>query len=188
MNPAHHPRRLGSKIRVRRWLPRGRLARRSRGLLLGGLWLRFLTWRRARSLDQELARGADPLGSDALSLRTGQLRSGKTRARLARSLLAALELADRQLPAVPGVVPLVRRLEVQRCRDLFLELAERLRDRELNVQGVAMISRLVTQGDSPLYDEHAERSLGATLRSAILALETRLPSDAAPPRLPPTEA
>lgn len=49
------------------------LGRRSRGLLLGGLRLRWRTWRRAYDLDRRLARGADPIDSDDLSLRVGQL-------------------------------------------------------------------------------------------------------------------
>ena len=36
---------------TRRWLPSRRLARRSRGLVLGGIWLRWRTWARAKELD-----------------------------------------------------------------------------------------------------------------------------------------
>jgi len=32
-----------AQFRTRRWLPRGRLARQTRGLLLGGVWLRCVT-------------------------------------------------------------------------------------------------------------------------------------------------
>jgi hypothetical protein len=144
--------------------------RPSRGLVVGGLWLRVRTWRKASALDDELARGADPLGGDELSLRTGQLRSAKSRARLATSLLGALELADREPPAAPAVARLIRRAQVRDCRGLLLELVERLDDDwPLSAQGLAEISQLVTQADSPLY-EHAERSLRDCLRSALLAL------------------
>ena len=157
MNPVTHVRGSGSPIARRDRPPRG--------------WLRFRTWRQASALDNELARGADPLGSDELSLRTGQLRSVKSRTRLARSLLGALEFADRELPADPAIARLIRRAEVRECRGLLLELAERLRDDwPLSAQGLAKISVLVTQGDGPLYHEHAERSLRDSLRSALLAL------------------
>jgi hypothetical protein len=170
MDPAHYLRGHGPSIGTRRWLPRGRLARRSRGLVLGGTWLRVQTRRRAHELDDELARGADPLDSDALSLRTGQLRSVETRARLARSLLAALELADREVPPTFAMVPLIRRPEVRGCRESLLELARRLHeDRDMNVQTLATISQLLTDGGSPLYNAHAEQSLAHVFRSALVA-------------------
>src|SRR4051794_22718127 len=116
MNPAD--------LHSRRWLPSGRLARQSHGPLLGGLGLRFRTWRQAEELDEQLAEGADPLGSDELSLRAGQLRSAKTRARIAKSLLAAVEIADREVPIALGLS--VHRPEVRDCRQLLVDLAERL--------------------------------------------------------------
>jgi hypothetical protein len=170
MNPMDHLRKGESPIADRKRRPRGHSVGRSRGLVLGGMWLRFRTWRKASTLDDELARGTDPLRSDELSLRTGQLRSLKSRARLARSLLGALELADREPPAAPAVARLIRRSQVRDCRALLLELVERLHDDwPPSAQGLAKISQLVTQGDSPLY-EHAERSLRDSLRSALLAL------------------
>src|ERR687895_168843 len=57
---------------TRRWLPSGRLARRTRGPLLGGLWLRVLTKWQAADLDRRLAAGADPMQSDELSLSDGE--------------------------------------------------------------------------------------------------------------------
>jgi hypothetical protein len=175
MHPVEHSQTRRSSARTRRRLGSRALARHSRGLVVGGLWLRFGTWLRTSKLDAELARGVDPLARDELSLRTGQLGSPKTRARLAASLVAALELADRQLTAAPALKPLVPRAEVWACRGLLLELAERLRgDTDPNVQGLAIISRLVTRPDSPLRSDHAEHSLHATLRAALLALEIRL--------------
>jgi hypothetical protein len=93
----------------------------------------------------------------------------ETRARLARSLLAALELADRELPPTYAVAPLIRRPEVRDCREPLLELANRLdEDRDVNVQTLAMISQLLTDGGSPLYNAHTERSLAHVLRSALV--------------------
>ena len=68
------------RIRFRRWLPSRRLARRSRSLVLGGMWLRWRTGARAQELDGFLARGADLMDSDELSLRVGQLGSARSRA------------------------------------------------------------------------------------------------------------
>jgi hypothetical protein len=157
---------------IRRWLPRGRVARRSRGPLLGGLWLRCLTWWRAKALDERLAAGVDPLESDELSLRAGQLGSAKTRTRLARGLEGAVELGDRQIPPVSAPQVLLRRSEVRACRTPLLQLAERVRAAgPHDVQGLAITSFLVSDRASPLYQRDPSRSLSAVARAALVALE-----------------
>ena len=70
-----------AQFRTRRWLPRGRLARQTRGLLLGGVWLRCVTWSWAHALETSSGAGADPMESDELSLRVGQLSSERSRRR-----------------------------------------------------------------------------------------------------------
>ena len=110
----------------RGWLPRGRLARRTRGPLLGGVWLRWVTWRQARDLDKELAGGTDPVTSDELSLRAGQLASARNRGRFACVLRGAVELADAPFDPVRLGRSAIRRAQVQQNRELLMELAERL--------------------------------------------------------------
>jgi hypothetical protein len=73
----------------RRELPRTRVMSRSRGLVLGGTWLRCTTRWRVRELDRQLAAGVDPMQSDELSLRVGQLGSPRNRSRIACGLPAA---------------------------------------------------------------------------------------------------
>lgn len=156
----------------RDWLPRGRLARRTRGLLLGGVWLRWVTWRQARKLDEQLARGTDPIASDELSLRAGQLASTRTRGRLACVLRGAVQLAD--APYDPARIgrPVIRRAQVQENRELLLELADRLRaGRYLGVQGLALTSLLVGDGVSPLFAKAGRGSLKASASHALLALD-----------------
>src|SRR3954447_26037605 len=109
----------------RNWLPRGRLARRTRGLVLGGVWLRCVTWRQARELDEQLARGTDPIASDELSLRAGQLASARIRGRFACVLRGAVELAHAPYDPVRMARPVLRRAQVQENRALLLELAAR---------------------------------------------------------------
>ena len=160
------------RIGRRRWLPSRRLARRSRGLVLGGVWLRCLTWWRAYDLDRRLADGADPMRSDELSLRVGQLGSARTRARLAGALRAAVELADRQRDPLRMQPPLIRRSEVRANRQLFLELAERLGSGgPLGLEGLALTSLLVGEAPSPLYHTDAARSLMVSAFEALVALE-----------------
>jgi hypothetical protein len=156
----------------RDWLPSGRLARRTRGLFLGGVWLRFITWRRAHDLDEQLASGTDPISSDELSLRAGQLASARTRARFACVLRGAVELAHAPFDPVRMGRPVIRRAQVQENRELLLELADRLRaGGYVRVQGLAITSLLVGDGVSALYSKAARRSLNASVGHALLALD-----------------
>ena len=164
---------------TRRWLPSRRLARRSRGLVLGGIWLRWRTWVRAQELDGLLARGADPMDSDELSLRVGQLGSARSRARLACALRGAVELADRQPEPFGMPRSQIRRAEIRASRELLLELAERVDSRgPVGVEGLALTSLLIGDRASPLYDGDARRSLAAAAFTALVALEpaTRRPT------------
>ena len=162
-----------SRMRIgrRRWLPTRRLARRFRGVVLGGVWLRLVTWSRASALDRELADGADPMQSDELSLRVGQLRSAKRRARLACALRGAVELAARPIDQLMMPPAPIRRREIQANRDLLLELAERVRSGPVCARGLAMTSLLVGDGSSPLYREDARRPLSVAAFEALTALE-----------------
>jgi hypothetical protein len=156
----------------RNWLPRGRLARRTRGLVLGGLWLRWATWRQAQQLDQQLAHGTDPITSDELSLRAGQLGSARCRGRFACVLRGSVELAGAPFDPMRMGRAVVRRDQVQENRELLLSLADRLRaGGSLGVQGLAMTSLLVGDGVSPLYSKLAQRSLEASANHALLALD-----------------
>ena len=142
-------------LRTRGWLPRGRLARRTRGLLLGGVWLRYVTWGQARELDDQLAWGTDPIASDELSLRVGQLGSARSRGRFARVLRGAV--ASRICHSTRSV--LGRRdtaRPVQENRELLLELAARLGPAEPGLQGLAITSLLVGDGFSPLFSKAAQ--------------------------------
>jgi hypothetical protein len=156
----------------RDWLPRGRLARRTRGLLLGGVWLRCVTLRQARQLDEQLARGTDPITSDELSLRAGQLASARIRGRFACVLRGAVELAEAPFDPVRLGRPVIRRAQVQQNRELLLELADRLRaGGYLRAQGLAITSLLVGDGVSALYSKSARSSLNASVGRALLALD-----------------
>jgi hypothetical protein len=143
----------------------------SRGLVLGGTWLRVVTWWRSSELDAALAVGTDPTASNALSLRAGQLRSPGTRARLARSLQAALDLAADDLSHLICPPPIVRYSEVRACESLVHDLLARLEEsRPLSVQGLALTSLLVRDGASPLFCEHSAVSLAEDLRLAAESL------------------
>jgi hypothetical protein len=163
----------------RDWLPRGRLARRTRGLLLGGVWLRWVTRRQAHELDEQLASGTDPITSDELSLRAGQLGSARSLERFACILRGAVALAEAPFDPFRLGPPVIRRAQVQENRELLLELAERLRGGgSLGVQGLAITSLLVGDGVSPLYSKAARSSLNASVNRALLALDECWPARA----------
>lgn len=161
---------MSLRLRTRRWLPSRSLARRSRGPLLGGIWLRVLTRWRAAGLDRQLANGTDPMQSDELSLRAGQLGSSATRSRLAVALNEAVQIANGHHR--PLIATRLRRLEIQENDQLLLTLADRLRHgAPLGIQGLAMTARLVHDRSSPLYRSGASGSLTRTLLEALAALE-----------------
>jgi hypothetical protein len=147
-----------------------RLAQRSRGPLLGGMWLRVLTRWRAADLDRQLANGTDPMQSDELSLRVGQLGSAGRRTRLSHALREAVALAKGK--RAPLITTRLRRAEILENDDLLLALADRLRDGEpLGIQGLAMTARLVTDRTGPLYRSGLSSSLPARALEALIALD-----------------
>lgn len=144
----------------------------SRKWLLGGIWLRYVTARKGRDLDEQLARGTDPIASDELSLRAGQLGSARSRARFACVLRGAVELADAPYDPARLGRPVIRRAQVQENRELLLELADRLRvGGYLGVQGLALTSLLVGDGVSPLFSTAGRGSLTMSVNRALLALD-----------------
>jgi hypothetical protein len=159
-----------SWIGRRRWLQDRRLARRSRGRLLGGIWLRVPALLRARVLDRQRAEGTDPMLGDELSLRVGQLGARRTRLRLSRALLDAVDLANGR--RAPLITTRLRLPEIQENDELLLALADRLREgKPLGVQGVAMTARLVNDRSGPLYRSGVSGSLTTTVLAALAALE-----------------
>jgi hypothetical protein len=136
--------------------------------MLGGLWLHASIRWRAADLDRLLANGADPLGSDELSLRVGQLGSPATRARLAAALRRAVAMSNGQHP--PLISTRLRRSVIQENEQLVLALADRLGDGEsLGVAALAMAARLVADHSSPMY--RAGASLPDALSEALSALD-----------------
>jgi hypothetical protein len=141
--------------------------------------LRLSTRLHRATLDEQIARGADVEGDERLALRAGQLASVGERNRLARSLERALEIARHPAEAVgnrtarglSSRVPL-RVEEIRDCAGDLDALVARLRDEgAVDAQGVAMTTRLLSNGASPLYYRSSPLTLRHAVRSARLALE-----------------
>jgi hypothetical protein len=120
------------------------------------------------SLDTMLAAGLDPASDPAFALRAAQLRSRRHRQRLASWLeqLARDSEAARS-SGLTSAAPLVTE-QVDESRDSLLLVARLLRGPEpVRPRGVAMIERLLRDGESVLYAETARGAVELHLRAAI---------------------
>lgn len=127
-------------------------------------------WLRRSSLDRHIALGADPCGSPELARRAVQLNSPRFRAGLAAGLRRMVEAAEERRPVLSSQVPLNRRAILAE-RDLLQQLSEDLRSPEpLNVRGIALVERLLTNSRSPCYARGRDGELRLALRHARAAL------------------
>jgi hypothetical protein len=135
------------------------------------LALRVLVFASRRSLDDALADGASPVWTPELALRARQLVSRSSRQQLATSLERLVTEAQRSVsPCAVAAVPLPRREILQAQTPLF-SIAARLRDeRPVYVRGVALLSRLLSDGSGPAYNPRA----GGSLRRAVGAIAAAL--------------
>jgi hypothetical protein len=137
-----------------------------------GLAVRIHVSTHRLSLDRELARGDNPLGSAALALRARQVVSPRTRERLAAAVERLVECAQRR-PA-PSEIVWVPQREILEARSELLGLASRLRDaRPVYARGAAMVSRLTHDGTGPAFTPHAGVALRRAIAAAANALEGR---------------
>ena len=133
--------------------------------------LRLRTWWHRDELDEQLEHGAQPgIGADTpLACRAAQLHRRSTRNALAAALEDAVREAHKAW-SVSARLPLAR-AAIRASADDVIALARRLRtDEPIDVQGMAMVARLVFNGTSPLYGD-APVPLRYAVRSARLALD-----------------
>jgi hypothetical protein len=140
--------------------------------------LRVEVFLRRWSLDHRLAMGERPEFDPALALRAQQLMRDKTRRSLARSLRRNRRLAYQ--PTRWGTSTPLDRHAVAEAGPLIDGLARRLTAPfPVGVRGVALISDMLGDGASPLYEhgwtgECTHRALEHRLTSAGRALEIAL--------------
>jgi hypothetical protein len=147
-----------------------------RGMATVGL--RTQVFLRRWSLDHRLAMGERPDLDPVLALRAEQLTCDKTRRTLARSLRRSRRLAYE--PARWGTSTPLDRHAVAEAGPLMDGLAARLTaPMPVGVRGVALISDMLCDGGSPLYEhgwtgEPSNGALKHRLTSAGRALEIAL--------------
>jgi hypothetical protein len=122
--------------------------------------LRMRTRRQRNRLDEQIAGGTETTATAELNLRAAQLRSHGERQRIANALVEAVGESHRGDPVTVRTKP--HRNEVRACADELLSLAARLRDDlPVDVRGVAMAARLVSDRHGPLH------SVNGDLRQAV---------------------
>jgi hypothetical protein len=128
------------------------------------LQVRWSQW----SLDERLASGVDPGSDPALLLRARQLRSQRHRSRLATWVERLVDESDApQTAGLTSKVPIVRE-KVAEARESLLAVAELLRHGEqLRPRGIAMVERLLTDGESPLYRDAVRGAVALQVRAAL---------------------
>ena len=123
------------------------------------------------ALARRLAAGASPSDSPELARRAEQLCSARNRRALARGLERVIDAAEERPHPYSSAVPL-RRAAVLEAREGMLELAAELRDTNqgVNVRGIALVERMLTDGGSALYMQNDEESLDGAISHARAAL------------------
>jgi hypothetical protein len=127
---------------------------------------------RRGALARRLAAGASPTESPELARRAEQLRSARNRRVVARGLERIIEAAEEErLHPYSSAVPL-RRAAILDAREGILELAAELREttQAVNVRGIALVERLLTDGGSPFYVQNDEETLDGAISHARAAL------------------
>ena len=123
------------------------------------------------ALARRLAAGVSPAESPELARRAQQLCSPRNRRVLARGLERIIDAAEERPQPYSSAVPL-RRAAILEAREGILELAAELRDidHEVNVRGIALVERMLTDGGSALYMQNDEESLDGAISHARAAL------------------
>jgi hypothetical protein len=143
-------------------------------------WTRVVARLRFATLDQALASGVQPESEPALALRSERLIAPPMRLRLARSLRFHVDAARHRRaplrapwPAAPPPLP-ARGPHVAGAAEELLLLADLLEGFEpVDARGVALVSVLLTDGNSPLHHNRGTTRLIAAARAAADALAPR---------------
>ncbi len=134
-------------------------------------WLRMRSRLFAYSLDRLLASGVRPESNPLSAARAEKLVSPQTRSALASNWQALLERASKPLQRNPRV-PLCRDRIAAAEDDIHEMISVLSASRPSSARGVAMVSRLLSDGAGPLYNRHANADLRSELLRAIAELHS----------------
>lgn len=132
---------------------------------------RVRTWLNVLELDRELALGAHPRRSAELSLRVERLKLPKTRLQLAKTLRCVVHKARGQSsPHLPAWERRARE-QIEANSEALLTLGDRLEAEPPHcIRGVAMVSHLIYDAESPLHVGVEPQALSNAIQAASDAL------------------
>lgn len=134
------------------------------------LRLRMRVWAGALALDTRLAEGVALTRSPELALRARQLASARARRRLSDALTAAIDAARRGRRAGPPTSPIATAGVLAAEGSLHTLARDLTAIPNPSVRGVALVSFLVCDPTSPLYNRHSPvtvREIADRARSAL---------------------
>lgn len=123
-------------------------------------------------LDRQLAAGRSCESSAALALRARQLTDLRTRRRIARDLRGIVDYVHRHRSRAVISAVVIEPAAVRSGRRAILELARRLEGTApVSPSGVVRAGALLTDGCSPLFNPHCERTVAQAVSEVHDALE-----------------
>ena len=124
--------------------------------------LRLRTALGLRRLDRQIAAGC-ALTSPELALRARRLTDPRSRRELAVSIRGAVRYIEQPADRISAVV--VDRTAVKHGRAALLDLADQLElANKVTPRGVLLARKLMSDGLSPMYNPHAERTVTEVVR------------------------
>ncbi len=125
-------------------------------------------------LDRMIAAGERPVDGADLALRAEQLTDSQNQQRIARDLRRVMDYAEEHRSGVVASSVMIDAAVVRRGRWALAELAEQLeRAGTVDPRGVALAQQLLSDGLSPLFNRHADRTIARAARDIREALEGR---------------
>ena len=123
-------------------------------------------------LDRRIVAGEPHESSAALTLRAGQLIDPRARQRIARSLREIVDYVHRRGSREVISTAVIEPAAVRSGRRAILELARRLEGpAPVHPGGVVLAKALLTDGLSPLFNPHCERTVAQAVSEVHDALE-----------------
>jgi hypothetical protein len=143
----------------------------SRTIREGPIRATLKSWLRGWELDRQLAAGCSPETDAALAMRAHRITSRRSRRRLAGGLARALRAIEPGRPILTAAArPNLE--EVRAARTVLASLERRLwAKQQIAPRGAAMLTLLLSDCTSPLYQPTEQGALGSVLRAAAIALE-----------------
>jgi hypothetical protein len=142
------------------------------------LALRLRVYLRRINLDRQIAAGRPCASSAELAMRACQLTERRTLWQLAGGLRRVVAYVDRAGAGPVFTAVVIDRAAVAASRHAILGLAERLEGAApVSPRGVALVLTLLSDGLSPLFDRHCERTVVQAIWEVQDALEVMPPAE-----------